>query len=189
MPILMVIRHTITDEATGVECSVTVADPQSTNPRVVAITFAALEGGALMGDHLSKMLQHIGLSVPALAGGVVPKQTRRIPATGPKRKPKPATQAGGGGGQPTSTPPPLGTDQQLALEQSTQVQTTDSSGSRRRPYRTSPPDLAQVFRQCGSQLGVAEYYRVPRHTAGSWILRARRDGLIPPAAKRKGASK
>jgi hypothetical protein len=45
-----------------------------------------------------------------------------------------------------------------------------------RVYRKMPDDLAEVYAERGTVVGVAKHYGVPRHTAQGWVGRLRASG-------------
>ncbi len=64
---------------------------------------------------------------------------------------------------------------------------TAATGGTGRAYRTMPDDFVGVFGQAKSVVGVADHYRVPRHTVNSWLRTARQRGLIDQGRSRRGA--
>jgi hypothetical protein len=60
----------------------------------------------------------------------------------------------------------------------------ESAATGRRNYRSMPADFADMFRQTSSAIALADHHQVPRYTAQGWITTARRNNLIPAAARR-----
>jgi hypothetical protein len=58
----------------------------------------------------------------------------------------------------------------------------DTSG--RRPYRRmpDPAEVLSVYEQAGSVAGLADHFKVPAHTARSWLASIRRQGEGTPGS-------
>lgn len=63
---------------------------------------------------------------------------------------------------------------------------TAADTKKERVYNKMPDDFAAVYAQASTVAGIADYYRVPTHTAQGWVKTARRRNLIPQARTRAG---